>query len=108
MSYALFRKMQFFRKPHFFCSIFFCRDRERKYLSRRICEIHWICAGIAITNEITNEKIFHASRLYVVNDKTVNIKVFVLLSQRESFVTAKIFESKILMNFDVFEVPESE
>ena len=31
-----------------------------------------------------------------------------LLSQRESFVTVKIFESKILMNFDVFEVPESE
>ena len=27
---------------------------------------------------------------------------------RESFVTVKIFESKILMNFDVFEVPESE
>ena len=26
----------------------------------------------------------------------------VLLSQRESFVTVKIFESKILMNFDVF------
>ena len=32
----------------------------------------------------------------------------VLLSQRESFVTVKIFDSKILMNFDVFEVPESE
>ena len=32
----------------------------------------------------------------------------ILLSQRESFVTVKIFESKILMNFDVFEVPESE
>ena len=32
----------------------------------------------------------------------------VLLSQRESFVTVKIFESKILMNFDVFEVPDSE
>ena len=31
-----------------------------------------------------------------------------LLSQRESFVTVKIFESMILMNFDVFEVPESE
>ena len=26
----------------------------------------------------------------------------------ESFVTVKIFESKILMNFDFFEVPESE
>ena len=32
----------------------------------------------------------------------------ILLSQRESFVTVKILESKILMNFDVFEVPESE
>ena len=32
----------------------------------------------------------------------------VLLSQRDSFVTVKIFESKILMIFDVFEVPESE
>ena len=31
-----------------------------------------------------------------------------LLSQRESFVTVEIFESKILMNFDVFEVPESD
>ena len=31
-----------------------------------------------------------------------------LLSQRESFVTVKIFKSKILMNFDVFEVLESE
>ena len=31
-----------------------------------------------------------------------------LLSQRESFVTVKIFESKILINFDVFEHPESE
>ena len=31
----------------------------------------------------------------------------VLLSQRESFVTVKIFESQILMNFDVFENPES-
>ena len=31
-----------------------------------------------------------------------------LLSQRDSFITVKIFESKILMNFDVFEVPESE
>ena len=28
---------------------------------------------------------------------------YILLSQRESFVTVKIFESKILMNFDVFE-----
>ena len=34
--------------------------------------------------------------------------VHFLLSQGESFVTVKIFESKILMNFDVFEVPESE
>ena len=32
----------------------------------------------------------------------------VLLSQRESFVAVKNYESKILMNFDVFEVPESE
>ena len=31
-----------------------------------------------------------------------------LLSQRESFVTVKIFESKILINFNVFEHPESE
>ena len=30
------------------------------------------------------------------------------LSQRESFVTMKIFKSKILINFDVFEVSESE
>ena len=30
------------------------------------------------------------------------------LSQRESFVTVKIFESKILINFDIFEHPESE
>ena len=30
----------------------------------------------------------------------------VLLSQRESFVAVKIFESKILINFDVFEVPK--
>ena len=36
------------------------------------------------------------------------VVVVVLLSQRESSVTVKIFESKILMNFDVFEVPESE
>ena len=35
-------------------------------------------------------------------------KLSLLLSQRDSFVTVKIFESKILMNFDVFEVPESE
>ena len=34
--------------------------------------------------------------------------ISILLSQRESFVTVKIFKSKILMNFDVFEVPESE
>ena len=34
--------------------------------------------------------------------------IVILLSQRESFVTVKIFESKILMNFDVFEVPELE
>ena len=32
----------------------------------------------------------------------------ILLSQKESFVMVKIFESKILMNFDVFVVPESE
>ena len=31
-----------------------------------------------------------------------------LLSQRISFVTVKIFKSKILINFDVFEVRESE
>ena len=35
-------------------------------------------------------------------------KVLILLSHKESFVTVKIFESKILMNFDVFEVPVSE
>ena len=34
--------------------------------------------------------------------------LIVLLSQRESFVTVKIFESKILINYDVFEHPESE
>ena len=32
----------------------------------------------------------------------------ILLPQRESDVTVKIFESMILMNFDVFEVLESE
>ena len=32
----------------------------------------------------------------------------VLLSQRESFVTVTIFELKIMMKFDVFEVPESK
>ena len=37
-----------------------------------------------------------------------DIESLILLSQRENFVTVKIFESKILMNFDVFEVPESE
>ena len=36
----------------------------------------------------------------------LNFAIF--LSQRESFVTVNIFESKILMNFDVIEVPESE
>ena len=34
--------------------------------------------------------------------------IFNDVTQRESFVTVKIFESKILMNFDIFEVPESE
>ena len=32
----------------------------------------------------------------------------ILLSKRESFVTVKIFELKILMNYDVFEISESE
>ena len=36
------------------------------------------------------------------------VDIIILLSQRESFATVKIFESKILINFDVFEVPESE
>ena len=40
--------------------------------------------------------------------RTSNCPLFILLSQRESFVTVKIFKSQILMNFDVFEVPESE
>ena len=40
--------------------------------------------------------------------KYKNVGKHILLSQRESFVTVNIFESKILMNFDVFEVPESE
>ena len=39
--------------------------------------------------------------------KMTLFKLF-LLSQRESFVTVKIFESKILVNFDVFEVTDSE
>ena len=50
---------------------FFCRDRGRKDLSRSICEMQGICAGIAITNEITKKQIFHTQRLYVVNDITV-------------------------------------
>ena len=36
------------------------------------------------------------------------IETLFLLSQRESFVTVNIFVSKILMNFNIFEVPESE
>ena len=38
----------------------------------------------------------------------LHILLHFLLSQRESFVTVKIFVLKILMNFDVFEDPESE
>ena len=45
-------------------------------------------------------------------DSFISVKAVIdcniLLSQRESFVTGKIFESNILMNFDVFNVPESE
>ena len=62
---ALFRKMHFSRKPHFFCTIFLCRDRGPKYLFRYICEIQNICAGIAFTNEITQKQIFHAERIYI-------------------------------------------
>ena len=45
--------------------------------------------------------------LYPVHfNRTDTISFFV--SQRKSFVSVKIFKSKILMNFYVFEVPEAE
>ena len=52
-------KNELFRKM-FFLTIFLCRDRGPKYLSRCICEIQNICTGLAITNEITQKQIFHA------------------------------------------------
>ena len=54
---SFFREVHFCRKPHAsFAQFFFCHDRGRQYLSRRICEIFTLNA-------------------YIVNDITVNIKV---------------------------------
>ena len=54
--------------------------------------------------------ILHIIKVFILEYQFLTIKKFFLflLSQRESFVTVKIFESKILINFDVFEHPESE
>ena len=58
-SYALstkkctFKQMHFSLKSHFFAQ-FFSRDRGRTYLSSRICEIHGVCVGTAITNGTTH------------------------------------------------------
>ena len=35
-------------------------------------------------------------------------KRYLIAFSKRKFVTVKIFKSKILINFDVFEVPESE
>ena len=51
---------------------------------------------------------FEGINKYSLGKLSANELAAVLLSQRESFVTVKIFKSKILMNFDVFDVPESE
>ena len=62
--------------------------------------------GIDLALEIFSARALSLS--LVVHLSIFPIREWVLLSQRESFVSVKIFESKILMNFDVFEVPESE